>query len=275
MTGPAVDGRGVAVELAEPPRRIVSLVPSTTETLHALGLADRVVGITRFCVRPRPWVDGLPKVGGTKDVDADRVRALQPDLILGNCEENSREIFAALDGLAPLWAAFPRDVDGAIEDLLATARVCHVAPRGRLLADTIRAARDALRASAERSAPFTYAALIWRKPLMSASDDTFLAAMLAEAGGRNVFGDRPARFPEISGADLGDVQPDVVLLLSEPFPFKPKHADALAAATGLARARFRFVDGQHLTWHGVRMADSFAALTRALDHGFDERPSAD
>ncbi|HMV69022.1 MAG TPA: helical backbone metal receptor, partial [Myxococcota bacterium] len=109
------DDRGVLVCLDRPPARIVSLVPSTTETLHALGAP--VVGVTRFCARPADRVAALPKVGGTKDVDPERVRALAPDLIVGNCEENTREIFDALAGIAPVYAAFPRDVDGALADL--------------------------------------------------------------------------------------------------------------------------------------------------------------
>lgn len=95
------DDRGVTVRLQTAPRRIVSLVPSTTETVCALGCADRLVGVTRFCVHPADIVARLPKVGGTKDVITERVAALQPDLILGNCEENTREIFDALAPIAP------------------------------------------------------------------------------------------------------------------------------------------------------------------------------
>ena len=124
----ATDPRGVTVRLAEHALRVVSLVPSTTETVAALAGTERLVGVTRFCVHPQPWVRTATKVGGTKDVDAERVRTLQPDLILGNCEENTRAIFDALEGVAPLWAAFPRTVDEAFEDVRVTATLLGVEP---------------------------------------------------------------------------------------------------------------------------------------------------
>ena len=100
------DARGTIHSLIRPAQRIVSLVPSATETLYQLGLAERIVGITRFCVHPTPWVKGIPKVGGTKDVNIEKVLDLHPDLVVGNCEENTREIFSALDPHVPVWAPF-------------------------------------------------------------------------------------------------------------------------------------------------------------------------
>src|SRR5262245_31455446 len=104
------------------PQRLVSLVPSTTETLAALGVGERVVGRTRYCVRPRPWVDTVPEVGGTKDPDLPAIAALRPDLILVNREENRLEQFPALEAIAPLWVGFPRDVDGALQEVVGLAQ---------------------------------------------------------------------------------------------------------------------------------------------------------
>ena len=115
----ATDARGTTLTLAAPPQRIVSLVPSTTESLFALGCGERVVGITRFCVHPAEGLVGRVKVGGTKDLDMARLCALQPDLVIGNAEENTRELFAAIEAEGiPLHVAFPRTVDDALADLL-------------------------------------------------------------------------------------------------------------------------------------------------------------
>lgn len=268
---PLIDGRGRAISLSSRPQRVVSLVPSTTETLFDLGCADRVVGRTRYCVRPAEGVRDLPKIGGTKDVDPDRVAALHPDLILGNCEENTREIFDALDPIAPVWAAFPRDVDGALDDLSAVGELVGEPERARALREQIERARaDLQRAVSNRR--FRYAYLIWREPYMSVSDDTFIAAMLAEAGGINVVAGHADRFPTLTSDDLRRLDPDVVLLSSEPFPFRERHRDELVAHTGLGADRVRFIDGEHASWHGSRMRHALRAFALAVTHGFERAP---
>lgn len=246
-----VDGRGRPCDLEGVPQRIVSLVPSTTETLHDLGAAERVVGITKYCVHPRPWVDGVEKVGGTKKVDVQRIAALQPDLILANCEENTREIFDALDPVAPLYAAFPRTVDEAIADVTRTGALVGCPEAAARWRADIESAREEARAAART---FRYAYLIWRKPWMAVSADTFIAALLAEVGGVGVFAEHDDRFPAVTAAELSGADPDVVMLSSEPFPFQDKHRAELAAATGLPIERFVLVDGELLSWHGTRMA---------------------
>lgn len=257
-----MDGRGVRLSLPEPPRRIVSLVPSTTETLFELGLGERVVGVTRFCVHPAERVRTLPKVGGTKDVDADRVRALEPDLIVGNCEENTQAIFDELDPIAPLWAPLPLNVDDALHDLLAMGRLTHREAAARDWHDRISRARAAARQAASSRPPFTYAWLIWRRPWMAVGGDTFTSRLLSELGGTNVFADSKSRFPELTPHDFAARDPDRVLLSSEPFPFKDKHRDELVRATGLPADRFAFVDGELGTWHGVRLAQAFEHAER-------------
>ena len=234
------DARGTLHSLAEPAQRIVSLVPSATETLHRLGLADRIVGITRFCVHPKPWVNEVPKVGGTKDVDIQKVLALKPDLVVGNCEENTREIFDALDPHVPVWAPLPKTIPEAIADL---------GHMGQLTSTQDLALQFQMEATkawehAKRTArPFTYAYFIWRNPWMSISNDTFIARMLAAVGGINIFGDHTERFPEIDLQNSIQQTPDVVLLSSEPFPFKEQHRQEFCNLTGIPTNRVHGVDG--------------------------------
>lgn len=238
---------------APPPRRIVSLVPSATETLAALGAADRVVGRTRWCVRPQPWVRGVPEVGGTKDPDLAAIAALQPDLIVVNEEENRREHFDVLQRIAPLHAAFPRDVDGAVRDLLELAGRLGASPAGKALAGRIGRQRSALRDVAR---PFRFAYAVWRAPWRLAGPDTFVSALLAAAGGVNVAPAGPGRYPPSTPRELAGLQPDLVLLPSEPYAFEAGHARELGALA----ARVRLVDGQLLCWHGARLEAGLAYL---------------
>jgi ABC-type Fe3+-hydroxamate transport system substrate-binding protein len=236
-----------------PPRRIVSLVPSATETLAVLGAADRVAGRTRWCVRPQPWVRSVPEVGGTKDPDLAAIAALRPDLIVVNEEENRREHFDALQRIAPLHAAFPRDVDGAVRDLLELAGRLGAKPAGAALAGRIGRQRSALRAGAR---PFRFAYAVWRAPWRLAGPDTFVSALLAEAGGVNVAPAGPGRYPPVTPRELQVLLPDVVLLPSEPFEFGVAHAAELGPLAGCAR----LVDGALLCWHGARLEGGLAYL---------------
>lgn len=258
------DARGVRLDLRTPPERIVSLVPSTTETLAALGLSDRIVGVTRFCVHPQPWVRSVAKVGGTKDVDASRVAALEPDLIVGNCEENTREIFAALEPIAPLWAPLPRTVDEALVDLLDLGAICGAGGAARSWHDRILAARQAAHAASAARPRFTYAWMIWRRPWMAAGPDTFTASLLDELGGSNILDEGEARYPQLTPSQLAEAAPDRILLSSEPFPFKPRHAEELAEATGIPTSHIHLVDGELGTWHGVRLAHAFEQVERVI-----------
>lgn len=252
------DGRGKVISLDRPPRRIVSLVPSTTESLFALGCGEAVVGVTRFCVHPSGQLAGRVKVGGTKDLDAARLEALQPDLVIGNVEENTAEMFDAIERRFPLYAAFPRDVDGAVADLLRMGVLVGAAEAAEAWAARIGESRARLHACA--NTPRTFAYLIWRDPWMAASGDTFISAMLAEAGLTNGISDAGSRYPTIAPATLS--AHDAILLSSEPYPFKDRHRQELADLAGIPASRISMVDGELCSWHGVRMAAAFDWLAQ-------------
>jgi ABC-type Fe3+-hydroxamate transport system substrate-binding protein len=198
-------------------------------------------------------VAAVEKVGGTKNPKIPRIIELAPDLVLMNEEENRIEdaraleeagirVHASMPRTARDTAAMVRSIGGAIGRADAAERVA---------ADIERRAERVRRAAAER-APVAYAYLIWREPLMTVNDDTFVAGLLALAGGRNVFGRHADRYPTITPEALRERDPTLVLLSSEPFPFRDRHADELAALSGLPRDRFRLVDGELLSWHGSR-----------------------
>lgn len=264
------DARGTQHGLEHPAQRIVSLVPSATETLHRLGVADRIVGVTRFCVHPSPWVKHVPKVGGTKDIELERVLDLKPDLVVGNCEENTREIFEALDPHVPVWAPLPKTIPEAIADIGHLGMLTGT----ESVAKAFQAqATDAWEQAKSQAQSFTYAYFIWNDPWMSISNDTFIARMLESVGGVNVFGDHPDRFPVIDMKGKITAIPDVVFLSSEPFPFKEKHREQLCNDTAIPLNNVRFIDGEYASWHGHRMIEGLSYLTKRTPDLWDQHPT--
>jgi len=240
------DALGNELLLAGPPQRIVSLVPSQTELLFDLGAGERVVGVTKFCVHPQQARAGRRSVGGTKTPHIERIRALAPDLVLANREENRAQDVAAIATFAPVYVT---DVNTVAQALAMTRAVGFAlgaeARAARLAADIEAAFGDLPRLDGLRCAY-----LIWRRPWMAAGGDSFIDDVLQRLGLANVFAGQP-RYPEVTAADLATAAPEVVLLSSEPYPFKPAHADELAAL--LPQARILPVDGEMFCWPGSRL----------------------
>lgn len=233
--------------------RIVSLCPSLTELVFALGRGEDLVGVTEWCVHPADGVGAIEKVGGTKTPDVARIAALAPDLVLMNEEENRREDAEALRraGLA-CHVSMPRDAAETAAMVRSIAAAVGREEAGAAIANDIerRIAEAARKAAGRPRVRFAY--LIWRKPYMAVNGDTYASALLELAGAENVFANRAERYPEITAEELAAAAPDVVLLCTEPFPFQERHADELAQLTGLARHRFEIADGEYLSWHGSR-----------------------
>lgn len=242
------------------PARIVSLCPSITETLCVIGAGQRLVGVTRYCVRPRDVVRQLPKVGGTKTIDSGKIEDLHPDLIFANAEENRPDDLRALGERYRLHVSLPR-------------RVADVAPvvRDFGLQSGCSGAAGALAEEIEtlaRLVPppptprFRYAYFIWKDPWMTVSGDTYVSDLLGYAGGENVFGDAATRYPEVTPADVLAREPDVLFFASEPYPFSERHRLQIASAFGRQRA-VELLDGGDCCWHGARTREGLS-LMRAL-----------
>jgi iron complex transport system substrate-binding protein len=251
--------------------RIVSLCPSLTELVFDLGRGDELVGRTRFCVHPAGRVDAVERVGGTKNPKVERIVELAPDIVLLNEEENRREDADALRAAGvPLHTSFPRDaLDTAAMVRSIGAALDAAGAAERIAADiearTARVRGEAAGRVARGAAPVRWTYLIWRRPYMAVSGDTFVSALLDQAGGENVFAQREDRYPSVTPEELAAVDPALVLLSTEPFPFTEAHADELAAATGLPRERFRVVDGELLSWHGSRTPDGIDYADRIIE----------
>lgn len=253
-----IDQIGRTVELATPPQRIVSLVPSQTELLFDLGLTETVVGVTRYCAHPHFKTQGKTSVGGTKNPDLGLIRQLRPDLILGNKEENRQEDIETLAQQFPVWVS---DI-GSLPD--ATAMIREV---GRLVQNETSAdwlagriedrfealAAEVLSQTSRRKAAY----LIWRKPWMVAGGGTFIDDMLRRAGLDNVFANQP-RYPECSPESLLASRPEVILLSSEPYPFKETHLAEMKVL--FPNAQLVLVNGELFSWYGSRLLRTPAYL---------------
>jgi len=242
--------------------RIVSLCPSTTETLVDFGLADQLVGITRFCIHPAPVVASLTRVGGTKDPKLDAIAAAKPDLIFMNEEENRREDYDWLTQHFEVDVSMPKEPSDVPPLLRRWGRRLGVESVAEHRARAIEAE---LSAPAPRAgSPPRFAYLIWRRPFMAAGEDTYIHRLLEGAGGSNAVRGL-GRYPELTLEELAGQAPDLVLLPDEPFPFDERHLPELKAALPPS-TRVLLVSGDDISWHGVRTLRGLR-LARALFTG--------
>ena len=249
------DQIGREVEVVKTPQRIVSLVPSQTELLYDLGLADRVVGITKFCIHPEEWFRTKTRVGGTKQLHFDTIESLNPDLIIANKEENNWEDIEALEKHFPVWVSDVFDLDSALE-MIAKIGMVTGTDSTDLVAE-IASEFDKLKPS-HRPKKILY--LIWKKPYMAAGSDTFINDMLSRCGFENVLSE--SRYPELTESKILDLNPDVVFLSSEPFPFGPTHMHELEGL--LPNASIKLVDGELFSWYGSRLKRSPAYFSELV-----------
>lgn len=278
--------------ISEPPARIVSLVPSMTESLFDLGLGEKVVGITEYCVHPAQKLQGIRRIGGPKNPDLEAIIALRPDAVFANQEENTPQAVRALQAAGlRVWVTFPHSAQEALDVLWALAKIypsSQITPPLRVLEMTLDWAQDA---SSVRL-PLRYFCPIWQderpdglKWWMTFNRHTYAHDVLRLAGGDNVFAERERRYP--LEADLGLAQPqapgssdrryprltleeiiaadpEIVLLPSEPFPFDEAECQSLVETLAGTRAardeRIYLLDGSLITWHGTRLARALQEL---------------
>ena len=265
------DATGAAVVLPTVPRRIVSLIPSITETLFALGAGPSVAGCTVYCTEPAEGVATKTRVGGEKNPKLDVIRELGADLVLANIEENVREHIEALRGWGiPVYVTYPRTVAGGIRLVRDLGLVVGAAERGSELAGTLEAALAEARRGRSDRPPRRVFYPIWRGPWMTINQDTYAHDMLAVCGGANVFGARAARYPEVTLDDVAHSSPEVILLPDEPYRFRPAHVsdfDAHPDIPAVRERRVHLIDGKLATWYGPRIADALRELPRLIAGG--------
>jgi ABC-type Fe3+-hydroxamate transport system substrate-binding protein len=233
------------------PRRVVSLVPSLTEAVAATD-AGLLVGATDWCTHPAEL--DVARVGGTKWPDVDRVRALAPDLVIANAEENRAEDVAALRAAGvPVWVTAPATLDEALASL---GRLCAVLDRPA--PEWLQRVHAAWAAVPPRPG-VTAVVPIWRRPWMVLGRDTFAGDVLARLGVRNVFAGHPDRYPKLAKDDPATVVAELVVFPDEPYAFGPDDGPE-----SWPQCRPVFVSGRHLTWYGPSLAEAPEVLIRAF-----------
>lgn len=243
------DQMGREIKLPAPPRRIISLVPSQTELLAWLGLHEEVVGITRFCIHPTDWFRQKTRIGGTKQIRRAAIDALRPDLIIGNKEENEKTQIDDLAATYPVWMSDVSNLPDALEMIQQLGQVCNRADAAKALATRINQAFEGL----GHPRPLRTAYLIWREPFMVAASGTFIHDMLQRAGFSNVFAHYD-RYPVLSEAQLAQSGAELILLSSEPYPFKASHLAEIQAIC--PDAVIQLADGEAFSWYGSRLLHS-------------------
>jgi ABC-type Fe3+-hydroxamate transport system substrate-binding protein len=230
------------------PKRIVSLVPSQTELLFDLGLDIETVGITKFCVHPEQWFRSKTRVGGTKTLNIEKIRSLQPDLIIANKEENVKEQIEALAAFAPVWVSDIKQLENALDMIADIGQLTKRAAQATAIITETEAKFNELTSHQKGHRKTLY--LIWQNPWMTVGADTFIQDMLERMGCNNVFR-MLSRYPELTEEAIRDSNASLVLLSSEPYPFKEKHIAAIQSL--LPDATIKLVDGEMFSWYGSRL----------------------
>ena len=228
--------------------RIVSLVPSQTELLYYMGLTDEVVGITKFCIHPAEWYRNKIRVGGTKEIDIEKIISLEADLVIANKEENVREQIGALQHKMAVWLTDVNNLDEALQMIKDLGKLVNRNKEASELVINITAAFSKNQAYA--FPPVLSCYLIWKDPFMTVGHDTFIHDMMQHAGYANAFADA-TRYPIVTIDDILQSGCKVLLLSSEPYPFKEKHIAELAAL--LPGIKILLVDGEMFSWYGSRL----------------------
>lgn len=239
---------GFLINVPENPLRIVSLVPSQTELICDLGLEERLYGVTKFCIHPEEVVSKKTKIGGTKSFHIEAIKVLNPDLIIANKEENDEELILKLKQHFPVWISDVRELETCKRMVTELGTLVNRENEAAFITEKIEAGFNAL-PQPERRPRTAY--LIWQKPYMSVNGDTFIHDILTRCGMENIFANRENRYPEISEEELKALDPELVLLSTEPYPFSEKHFDEMERL--LPNASVVLVDGEMFSWYGSRM----------------------
>ncbi|GAA4750683.1 helical backbone metal receptor [Flavisolibacter ginsenosidimutans] len=233
--------------MEQKPQRIVSLVPSQTELLFHLGLREEVVGITKFCVHPQEWFRTKTRIGGTKTLNFEKIKSLQPDLILANKEENTQEQVEELAKHFPVWVSDVNTLEDALYMISAVGEITGRKEKATTLIEQIQTGFTSLQTQDVKR---KMAYLIWKEPYMTVGGDTFIHDLLTRAGFENIFQNKN-RYPVIGVEELLIASCQLLILSSEPYPFRQKHIEELQKQ--LPNTKIILADGEMFSWYGSRL----------------------
>jgi ABC-type Fe3+-hydroxamate transport system substrate-binding protein len=243
----STDQLGNALHFEARPRRIVSLVPSQSELLWDLGLEKELVGITKFCIHPGKMFKTVERIGGTKQLDLEKIVGLKPDLVIGNKEENERSQIEALQKECKVWMSDIYTFEDSFAMMLELGKILGKETTVLELINTLNKSLNAVKGIFEKR---RVAYFIWNKPYMLAARHTFIDYVLGHLGLVNAAAELE-RYPELDVQALKRLNPELCLLSSEPFPFKEQHVKELQGH--LPQAKIVIVDGEVFSWYGSRL----------------------
>jgi len=247
------------IRLENFPERIVSLVPSQTELLFDLDLNEKVVGITKFCIHPDKWFRNKQRIGGTKKLNLDAIKKLNPDLIIGNKEENSEADIVELEKHFPVYMSDIFTVDDALKMIDDVGYMTNSKPKTDKLISQLTVDFNSFPKSSG-----TVLYLIWADPFMAVGNNTFIGDVINKLELTNVLNQPETRYIELTPEEISTLNPDYIFLSSEPFPFHENHAEALRK---ISNAKIHFTDGELFSWYGSRMLkmkDYFTTIQNLL-----------
>ncbi len=233
--------------------RIISLVPSQTELLFDLGLDEEVIGITKFCIHPQQWFRNKTRVGGTKNINEKIIDQLSPDLIIANKEENVKEQIEDLAGKYDVWVSDVNDLNDALNMINDIGKLTARREAASVLAFKIKQGFEDLKKNYLNKRKISAAYFIWKDPYMLAGGDTFINDMMPYCGLENIYGDKK-RYPLISLEEIKEKKCELILLSSEPYPFKQKHKEEIQSQ--FPKIKIELVDGEMFSWYGSRLLKS-------------------
>ena len=242
------------IQLNKIPKRIISLVPSQTELLVDLGLEASIVGVTKFCVHPKHLRMSKAVVGGTKQINIEKIEALRPDIILCNKEENTKEIIESLKEIAAIHVSDIYNLKDCFELINMYGEIFNIKRTTSTLVSNIQLEREAFQLQFQNRDKLKVAYFIWKKPWMVAASDNFIDVMITEAGFVNVYKEEK-RYPEIDLNNPKLKEADLIFLSSEPFPFKEEHV--LELQSKFPEKTIKIVDGELFSWYGSRLLKSY------------------
>lgn len=243
------DQAGFNVSVKSTPQRIICTVPSLTELLYDLGLEEKIVGVTRFCVKPAIARKKAAIIGGTKDLDLELIKTLKPDLIIGNKEENIKEQILTAKKTAPVWLSDINGIKEACEAIQQIGEITGTSKKANEISDKINSRKNVLSEMNNSGKSVLY--FIWKNPYMLAGKNTYINSILELCGLQNIAPKVTNRYPEISLEQIQSLRPDVLILSSEPYPFSSGDLHHLAKALPAVEAYI--LNGEVFSWYGSRL----------------------
>ena len=237
------------IELTSYPKRIISLVPSQSELLWDLGFREELIGITKFCIHPQDMFQSIDRVGGTKTLNIEKIRALKPDLIIGNKEENEQSQILELQKEFTVWMSDIYTLDDSLTMIEKVGALVNRVEEANAIKSNIQASFINLKPLHKSVLYF-----IWREPYMAAGKATYIGDMLKRIGLENRLAMDNARYPELTLDEIKSLNPELIFLSSEPYPFKESHINELQEA--LPHSKIVLVDGELFSWYGSRLQHS-------------------